>query len=82
MLDDPKRALDHACWPRMLERGGKIKKDHGSGEDTRAGNESGIPVPHGMHDENWRSDERTDQPYAVADAVGDFFALRLPAVGA
>jgi hypothetical protein len=30
-----------------------------------------------MHDENWRSDQRTDKPGAVADAVGDFFALRL-----
>jgi hypothetical protein len=34
-----------------------------------------------MHDEKRRSDERTDQPNAVADAVGDFFALGLPATG-
>jgi hypothetical protein len=30
-----------------------------------------------MHDEKWRSDQRADKPCAVADAVGDFFALRL-----
>jgi hypothetical protein len=30
-----------------------------------------------MHDEKWRSDQRAEQPCAVADAVGDFFALRL-----
>jgi len=81
MLDDPKAALGLAYWPRMVECRGKIKKDHGRGENTRADNESGIPLPYCMDDEKWRSDERADQPYAVADAVGDFFALRLPVLG-
>jgi hypothetical protein len=58
----------------MVERGGKIKKDHGGGEDNRADNESGIPMAHRMNDEKWRSDERAEQPYAVADTVGDLFA--------
>jgi len=61
----------------MVERGGKVKKDHGCGEDNRADNESGIPMTHRMNDEKWRSDERADQPYAVADTVGDLFALGL-----
>ena len=81
MLDDPKTALGLAYWPCMVERGCKIKKDHGHRENTRTDNESGIPLPYCMHNEKWRSDERADQPYAVADAVGDFFALRLPVLG-
>lgn len=41
-------------------------------------NESGIPMAHRMNDEKWQFDERGDQPYAVADTVGDLFALGLP----
>lgn len=41
-------------------------------------NESGIPMAHRMNDEKWQFDERADQPYAVADTVGDLFALGLP----
>jgi hypothetical protein len=77
MLDDPKTAFDFADWPRMVECRGKIKKNHGGGENTRTDNESGIPVPCCMHDEKWRSDQRAYKPCAMADAVGDFFALRL-----
>jgi hypothetical protein len=61
----------------MVKRGGKIKKNHGHGENIRTDNESGIPVPYCMHDEKWRSDQRAFKSGAVADAVGDFFALRL-----
>ena len=58
MLDDPKTALGLANGPCMVKRGGKIKKNHGRGENTRTDNESGIPVPCCMHDEKWRSDQR------------------------
>ena len=77
MLDDPKTAFNFADWPRMVECRGKIEKNHGRGENTRSNNESGIPVSYCMLDEIWRSDQGGKHPYAVADAVGDFFALRL-----
>jgi hypothetical protein len=77
MLDDSKTALGLANWPCTIKRGGKIKKGHGCGKDTRADNKSGILLPYCIHEEKWCSEERADQPQAVVDAVGDFFPLRL-----
>jgi hypothetical protein len=34
-----------------------------------------------MHDEKWRSEECGNQPNPVADAVRDFFPLRLISLG-
>jgi hypothetical protein len=77
MLDDSKTVFDLANWPRMVERGGEVKKNHGGGEDNRADHESSIPMARCMSDEKGRSDERAEQPYAVADTVGDLFASGL-----
>jgi hypothetical protein len=77
MFDDSKTILSLAYRPRMVKGGSEVKKDHGGREDNRADNESGIPMAHRMNDEKWRSDKRTGQPYAVADTVGDLFALGL-----
>ena len=41
-----------------------------------------VSMPCRLHDEKRGSDECGDQPQAVADAVRDFFALRLLAPGA
>jgi hypothetical protein len=46
MLDDSKTAFDLAYWPCMVERGCKVKKNHGHRENTRTDNESGIPLPY------------------------------------
>lgn len=77
MLDDPETMLDLANWQPMVERRGKIEKDHGRTEDAGADKESGIPVPYCLGDKKRCSDQGGNHPHTVADAVGDLFALRL-----
>jgi len=65
----------------MIEGRGKVKKYDGQGEEARADNEPGVSVPYCMHDEKRSSDECGNQPYTMANAIRNFFRLRLFTLG-
>lgn len=77
MLNDAKHTLGLAYWQCVVDGGCKVKEYDCRGEETRTDKESNVSGPCGMGDEKRSSDECGDQPYTMANAVGNFLRWRL-----
>jgi hypothetical protein len=77
MLKDPKHALGLTYRQRMIEGRSKVKKYGRRGEEARANDKPDVSMPRRLRDEKRSSDECCGKTDAMANAVGDFFPLRL-----
>jgi hypothetical protein len=77
MLKDPKHLLGVARGQRMVDGRCKVKKYGRCGEESHTNNKPIVSMPCRLRDEKGSSDECRGKTNAMANAVGNFFSLRL-----
>ncbi len=77
MLKDAKQALGFAYRQRVVKGRSKVKKYSRGGEEARTNDNPDVSMPCRLCDEKGSSDECRDETDPMANAVRNFFPLRL-----
>ena len=72
-----KHALGLAYRERMIEGRSKVKKYGCRGEEARTNDKSDVSMPCCLRNEKGSSDKCRDETGPMANAIGNFFPLRL-----
>lgn len=79
MLDRPERPLYSSGRKRMIERRGKVKRDHARRKQRRCDDHDCIAVPERVHDQKRRTGNYRNKPDSMTGAVCGFLGIRLAA---